>query len=764
MGRFAGSRRCLFPSLTPVAKLILDFYNKKYSLNGVNYDSVMAMPGAMFSNASGGYADNADGTVSYFPPNTPRIGKNGYISELQGSNLCLSSQALQNGSIWTYFYLGSATDNSVLAPDGTMTGSSFVATNPNSDFHSYAIPVSANQTYTLSFYVKLGAGASAAKQIKIANSGGSVIGSAVPITGANSSSWTRVSCTVNVGANTSILLYPLTGAATAGTYYVWGVQLEQSSVPTSYIPTKYAAVTNICQQSNYLATSPWSVVGSVVATNNNAIAPDGSQTATLLTTNFFNHGIRQNITVTANTTYTWSFYAKLGTMTAASYSVYNLSGATELVVATSYTSKVSKNGWSRISVTFTTPTGCTSVGCYPIRDSGVTGTIYIWGCQLELGATASAYVPVSPAVTNYALQSKTIASWSASSTTNTNNTTIAPDGTATAGTVATATTGFANAWLTTPYTTTAGTVFTISVYMKPNASNFGYLNVATDSNYATIIANFSTGIVTQATGGGAFSIVTASITPEANGFFRVALAILPSSNVVCTMRIGPSATATASLSTSGIPSSTAGNSIYVWSMQLEIGHGANQVVATTTVSASLAAQTSATLPIQSSFKRSPDLLSFSSQLGLSFNNIKAMVTEGSYLVQLSTNHVMGYLSDGTNNNYISIGSYLGNFLSQLKIAGGLIRSLYQAANIALPATIRKQGVSFGDGKYVVSQNGSAVNDTGNTNPVFTQTPAFNQLAIGVFPNLGTPQMHGYVKEVRLYSTALNQSQLNALTK
>jgi hypothetical protein len=123
------------------------------------------------------------------------------------------------------------------------------------------------------------------------------------------------------------------------------------------------------------------------------------------------HGHRQAITVAANTTYTFSFYAKLGTMTSASYSVFNITGATELVVATNYTSKVSKDGWARISVTFTTPTGCTSVGCYPVRDSGSTGTIFIWGCQLETGTNDTTHVPTT--TTTATLAAATAASRSA---------------------------------------------------------------------------------------------------------------------------------------------------------------------------------------------------------------------------------------------------------------------------------------------------------------------------------------------------------------
>lgn len=764
--RFSGTNRANLTKKvpTPISTLSLDFVNNLYQYNNVKYNSPSGIAGYNFSNISGGNCFNPNtGLVQYFPPNTPRITNDGCLIEQSASNLCLSSQKMQNATIWTYTFLGTLTDGITTAPDGTLTGARFVATDAYSDFHSGAIAVTANQNYTLSFWVKLGAGASSSKGIKIATTGGVAIGSTGTIAGANTTSWTRVSLTVNVGANTSVLLYPLTLVGAIGTYYIWGVQFELGSFATSYIPTYYATTTNLCQQSNFLATSPWIAIGSATAINNSSIAPDGTFTASTITTTNNLHGYRQPITVTANTTYTWSFYAKLGTMPTASYSVYNITQSTELVVATSYTSKVNANGWSRISVTFTTPTGCTSVGCYPIRDSQSTGTIFIWGCQLETGNTANIFVPCSPAVTNYGLQSQTIASWNAFNTTNTNNTTIAPNGTTTAGTIATTVTGFANAWLNSSYTTVSNTAFTISAYLKANASNFGYINVGTDPNFATLIVNLNTGIITQKTSGGSFSIITTSITSAYNGFYRVSISIMPTNSILAVVRMGNSSSATASLSGVGIPSSTVGNSIYVWGFQLEVGYGPNQYVSTTTTSASAIAQVSTTLSIQTSFDRTADVFTYGSALGLSFSNTKAMVTQGSYLFYPSTNYALAQLSDGTSTNSVLQGEYLGNYLSQIVIGGSLVKSIYQGGNINIPTTNRKQGVSFGDNKMVISQNGNTVADPNMGNGIFAGTISFNQLLIGGTNTVTNPQINGYVKSIKLYSSSMSLNQLNTLT-
>lgn len=750
----------------PIPTLNLDFVNGSYQFGNNKYTTPNGITGYSFGNSTGGTAFNPNtGLVQSFAPNTPRITGNGLLVEGAGSNLCLSSQKLQNGSIWTYFYLASATDGSVTAPDGTQTGSSLIATDPNSDFHSYAIPVTANQTYTLSFWVKLGAGATATKQIKIGTSAGVAIGSTVPITGANSTTWTRVSCTVNVGSNSSILLYPLTGTATAGTYYIWGVQLEQSSVPTSYIPTYYSSVTNLCQQSNYLATSPWVSISNTTATNNAAIAPDGSYTASMITTTSGLHGHRQPITVVANTTYTWSFYAKLGTMTSASYSIYNISGTTELVVATSYTSKVNSSGWSRISVTFTTPTGCTSIGCYPVRDSLSTGTIYIWGCQLETGNTATQFISVSPTVTNLCTYSQQIGStsWTLANGSATQNSAVAPDGTTTAALWTSSATANSAPYKTAFTTTAVNQVYTNSVYLKAGTSQYVSLNANQNGN-ATAIFDVKNGTVTKTSTGGVFNSIYASITPALNGYFRcsISFTISTSGNPVV-HQISNCSSATATIDVLGNVPCVSGSTFYMWGAQTETGYGPNQYAFTTSATVTLTAQTSATQAALSSFTRSPDVLTYGTALGLSFANTKAMIAEGSFLYYPSTNFAFAQLSDGTSSNSVLIGEYLGNFLSQVTIGGSLVKSIYQGGNINTPSLIRKQAVSFGDNRIVISQNGVAVTDPGLGNGTFGGGISINQILIGGTNTVTNPQMFGYIRTLKLYGSSLSLNQLNTLT-
>jgi hypothetical protein len=753
----------------PIPTLNLDFVNGLYQFGNNKYTTPNGITGYSFGNSTGGTVFNPNtGLVQTFAPNVPRITSNGLLVEGQGRNLCLSSERLQNATIWNYTFLATVTDGTITAPNGTLTGSTVVTSDPGSEIRFSNVPVTTNQNYTLSFWVRLGTGASASKQIKIATTGGSQIGALGSLAGANATTWTRVSLTVNVGANSSVLVYPLAGTGTAGTYYIWGVQFELGTTPTSYIPTYYSAITNICQYSNNLATSPWTASG-IIATNNNALAPDGSFTASLLNVTLALSTIRQSVTVTASTPYTFSFYAKRGTATDVKYSVYNITASSEIIIATSYYNQINSNNWTRVSITFTTPVGCTNVGIYPMRDSQQLGTTFIWGCQLQLGNTATKFIPVSPAVTNYCLFSQQIGGtgWTPASCTPTLNNTAAPDGTTTA-TLMTSTTATASALYRTAYTTTVGNqIITNSCWVKAGTNRYCTLNSNNGgSTNAVAIFDLVAGVVTKTNTAGIFSNLIASITPDprGNGWFRIAVSFTcANSGIPITIQISNSALAQAPIDAQGNVSAANGTTIFMWGAQQELGYGPNQYVLTTTASATAAAQTSATQAILSSFTRTPDVLIYGSTLGLSFANTKSMITEGSFLYYPSTNFALAQLSDGTSSNSVLLGQYLDNFLSQIVIGGSLVKSIFQGGKINEPPINRKQGVSFGDNRMVISQNGGAVTDPNLGNGTFAGTISFNQILIGGTNTVTNPQMFGYVRSIKLYPSSLSLNQLNTLT-
>jgi hypothetical protein len=133
----------------------------------------------------------------------------------------------------------------------------------------------------------------------------------------------------------------------------------------------------------------------ITDTPNTTTAPDGSLTAdTLSIAASGSSFLYDNITVTASTEYAFSFYVKNINFTGSQglYAIYNNSGSSFIVqnVAYNITSE-----WVRITGTFTTPSGCTSIRVYPFRNGIGTGEFSIWGWQLEAGTYATSLIPTA---------------------------------------------------------------------------------------------------------------------------------------------------------------------------------------------------------------------------------------------------------------------------------------------------------------------------------------------------------------------------------
>jgi hypothetical protein len=144
-----------------------------------------------------------------------------------------------------------------------------------------------------------------------------------------------------------------------------------------------------------------------------AVSPDGTVTADKInetaTTAFF--GVSRNPDAAFSTTYTFSFYAKAAERNFAHINFsalglvgsFNLTtGAVEAVAGSPQLSAWAVgSGWFRCSITFTTPSTGTNLLFHVITTalsssvSNYTGTagsgIFVWGAQLELGSTATAY-------------------------------------------------------------------------------------------------------------------------------------------------------------------------------------------------------------------------------------------------------------------------------------------------------------------------------------------------------------------------------------
>jgi surface protein len=180
----------------------------------------------------------------------------------------------------------------------------------------------------------------------------------------------------NATGATSLVTFSRSAASSPGTYVAADGLIKEAAV-------------NEVLYSEQFDNASWSKASGSTVLANQAIAPDGKQTADLISVPASNPGVYRTITVQNGKTYTWSVYVK-GTPG----EIINV--GVNSGVTPSYQQVILTSEWQRVSGSITT----VSTGLafhfrsdFPVP-AGQVGAfdVYIWGAQVEEGSTATPYI------------------------------------------------------------------------------------------------------------------------------------------------------------------------------------------------------------------------------------------------------------------------------------------------------------------------------------------------------------------------------------
>lgn len=562
----------------------------------LEFNQLSALPSYVtFSRGTQAMRYGSDGTLQYAPNNLLTYSRafdnaawtksNSFVQ----TNLLLYSEQFDNAA-WGKSLI-TVTANATIAPDGTLTadriisaGGAYPQTSQN--------PTLAAGDYTFSLWVKSDGTPQIAQSLLL---------DGTPVNFTPTDTWTRVSVTKTgvLAGSRGIVIATNSPTAPASSFYVWGAQLVQGSVPGDYQATTSAAVA--------VGYTSWD--GTL---NAKKLCEDNAAAVS--------HGVFQTATTPAGAN-TTSVYAKAGERTWAivgfggvgTAAYFNLStGVVGTVSGVTATIVSIGSGWYRLSVTATLAAGSnfplvrstTGDNIASNNGDGSSG-IYIADAQLTPGylplevtptTSAAVYGPrfdydpstlVTQNLLTYSEQFDNVA-WIKTNATVSSNATAAPNGTLTADFVQPGTSSGTQR----AYQNVIGILnipFNFSCYFKAA----GYTKVAIREANTTgqyIAYDLSNQTLLSSSGFSGYGAPV--ITSVGNGWYRISGAMSTASGTAWAFSfhvLSPSYT-------TGDPASAGNNwagdgvsGVYIWGAQLNTGSTALTYTATTTAPYTLCA-------------------------------------------------------------------------------------------------------------------------------------------------------------------------------